>query len=210
MSCTFSALLPAMVLKMAYKGYQLPDCSISISWALSWNILHSSKPPHYNSLVNNHKSNGIHKPLRWRLLSLTLGSWDIHSRELCTSKPIICSIYAIFPSFIAWITLCVIIYWNISHHQRNMLYQIHSQRLYTPCRELAEPLRGASSPALTVRVNWASSLSKMTQAPCLCRDGAVPIFSSGAWKIDLVCFNSSESLHFQKGKQHFSSAEAPN
>lgn len=121
-------LLPASVLKMPHKGCQLPECTISISWALSWNTPHSSTPPHYNSsLVNNHKSNGIHKPLRWCLLSLTLGSWDIHSRELCTSKPIICSVYAIFPSFIAWITLCVIIYRNISHHQSNMLYQIHSQ-----------------------------------------------------------------------------------
>lgn len=196
---------------MAYKGYQLPDCTISISWALSWNTPHSSKPPHYNSpLVNNHKSNGIHKPLRWCLLSLTLGSWDIHSRELRTSKPIISSVYAIFPSFIVWITLCVIIYRNISHHQSNTLYQIHSQCLYTPSRGLAEPLHRASSLTLTVRVSWASSSSKMTQAPRLCRDGAAPIFSSGAWKIDPVCFNSSERLHFQKGEQHFSSAEASN
>lgn len=28
-------LFPASVLKMAYKGSQLPDCTISISWALS-------------------------------------------------------------------------------------------------------------------------------------------------------------------------------
>lgn len=154
-------LFPASVLKMADKGYQLPDCTISISWALSWNTPHSSKPPHYNSpLVNNHKSNGIHKPLRWCLLSLTLGSWDIHSRELRTFKPIISSVHAIFPSFIAWITLCVIIYPNISHHQSNTLSPIHFQRLYTPHRGLAETLRGASFPALTVRMSWASSPSK--------------------------------------------------
>lgn len=50
-------------------------------------------------MVNNHKSNEIQKPLRWCLLSLTLGSSDIHSLEVRAFKPIICSIYAIFPSF---------------------------------------------------------------------------------------------------------------
>lgn len=41
-------------------------------------ILKTPRPSthhYYNSpVVNNHKSNGIHKPLRWCLLSLTLGS----------------------------------------------------------------------------------------------------------------------------------------
>jgi len=54
---------------------------------------------HYHSpMVNNYKSKEIHKPLRWYLLSLTLGSSDIHSLEVRASKPIIFSIYAIFPS----------------------------------------------------------------------------------------------------------------
>lgn len=155
--------------KMAYKGYQLPDCTISISWALSWNTPHLSKPPHYISLlVNNHKSNGIHKPLGWCLLSLTLDSWDIHSRELHTSKPIICSVHAIFPTFIAQITLCVIIYQNISHHRSSTLYQIYFRRLYTPRHRLAKLLHGVSSSTLTVRVSWASSSSKITPAPHLC------------------------------------------
>ena len=75
-------------------------CSISITQALSWNTPRPSIQRHYNSpMVNNHKSNEIHKPLRWCLLSLPLGSSDIHSLEVRAFKPIICSIYAIFPSF---------------------------------------------------------------------------------------------------------------
>lgn len=81
-------------------AFKLAGCTISITWALSWNTLRPSTQHHYNSpMVNNHKSNEIHKPLRWCLLSLTLGSSDIHSLEVCAFKPIICSIYAIFPSF---------------------------------------------------------------------------------------------------------------
>lgn len=186
-------------------AYQHPDCTISIIWALSWNTPHSSIPRHYNSpLVNNHKSNGIHKPLRWCLLSLTLGSWDIHSLELRASKPIICSVYAIFPSFIAWIMLCVIIYRNVSHHQSNTLYRIHFQHLYTL------PAVDELNLSAEVTVNWASSSSQMTQVSLLCRESAAPMFSSGAWKIDLVYFNSRKSQLFSKGEQHFSSAQASN
>lgn len=61
---------------------------------------HPSIHHHYNSpMVNNHKSNEIHKPLTWCLLSLILGSSDIHGLEVRAFRPIICSIYAIFPSF---------------------------------------------------------------------------------------------------------------
>lgn len=83
---------------------------LSVSWQvisfqsyelLSWNAPpHPSIHHHYNSpMVNNHKSNEIHKPLRWCLLSLILGSSDIHGLEVRAFRPIICSIYAIFPSF---------------------------------------------------------------------------------------------------------------
>lgn len=79
---------------------KLAGCTISITWVLSWNTPRPSIQCHYNSpTVNNHKSNEIHKPLRWCLLSLTLGSSDIHSLEVRAFRPIICSIYAIFPSF---------------------------------------------------------------------------------------------------------------
>lgn len=80
---------------------ELAGYIISIIWA---SILkcppHPSIHHHYNSpMVNNHKSNEIHKPLRWCLLSLILGSSDIHGLEVRAFRPIICSIYAIFPSF---------------------------------------------------------------------------------------------------------------
>lgn len=110
-------------------------------WAgMSYRFNHMSsilKPPsiqHHYPMVNNHKSNEIHKPLRWYLLSLILGSSDIHSLEVRASKPIIFSIYAIFPSFfITWIMLCVIIYLNISHHKSHKVHWIHSHCLYTTC-----------------------------------------------------------------------------
>lgn len=79
---------------------KLAGYTISIIWVLSWNAPHPSIHHHYNSpMVNNHKSNEIHKPLRWCLLSLILGSSDIHGLEVRAFRPIICSIYAIFPSF---------------------------------------------------------------------------------------------------------------
>ena len=79
---------------------ELGGWTISITWALSWNTPRPSIQCHYNSpMVNNHKSNEIHKPLRWCLLSLALGTSDIHSLKVFAFRPIICSIYAIFPSF---------------------------------------------------------------------------------------------------------------
>ena len=79
---------------------KLAGNTISIIWALSWNTPRPSLQHHYNSpMVNNHKSNEIHKPLRWCLLSLILGGSDIHGLEVRAFGPIIRSIYVIFPSF---------------------------------------------------------------------------------------------------------------
>lgn len=114
-------------------------------------------------MVNNHKSNEIHKPLRWCLLSLTLGSSDIHGLEALAFSLIICSISAIFPLFITWIMFCVV----ISHHGSHWLCRIDSTpptRVALPtCHAASHPARFSFDPLL---LHWKAGTAVTHTATC--------------------------------------------
>lgn len=188
---------------------KLAGRAISITWALTWNIARPSIQHHCNSpMVNNHKSNEIHKPLRWCLLSLTLGSSDIHCLEVCAFKPIICSIYAIFPSFYHMnYALCHNLLEHFSSQESYAVLNSFSLLVHHTTRHHLNPLPGALLPSVTGRVTRSDiRLQKAVhriwqEASFFEQEGAVPIFRTGTWKIDAVYFNSSESLLFFKRRQ---------
>lgn len=146
-------------------------------------------------MVNNHRSNEIHKPLRWCLLSHGRASSGIHSQEVWTSRPIISShLCNISPPFITWIMLCVIIYRNISHPKIHTLYWIHFHCLHT--LPLSHLFAESEVQGQTSLVEW-NAVHGANHS--FAAGNPAPIFGTGALKMNAVYFNSSDRQVFGKG-----------
>lgn len=106
--------------------------------------------------------------------------------------------------------LCVIIYLNVRHHKSQTLDQIHFLLLVHPTASTIHylnPFSKATSlidrQSYKVRHQLQNPVHRIRpESSFLELESAVPIFRTGAWKMDVVYFNSSESLLFQKETTH--------